>query len=296
MNRTSKIDRVKALKKHFKISYIAIFLKYVSNKNKPIKVRMTKTGVSFLLNLGQMLQLSQLLDNNWEIINHTDTHIKIMGPDREIIDCRTKVGYDFGHIIEIFIEKAYGVDFQRKNVIDIGMSNGDSTIFFAKNGAKRVIGVEPDKRSFNIALTNINESKVNETVLALNKALSDQAGKIELIVYDSSPNANSIDEKNMVNLAGSKFKESVDATTLKEIIDMFNDEYIDFLKMDCEGCEYKVLRSISKEYFSKILNLTLEYHHGLQDIPELLTKQGFYISITENGKLMGYIKANRRPL
>ena len=296
MNRTSKIDLVKAVKKHFKISYFVFFLKYVSNKDKPIKVRTTKTGISILLTLGRMVQLSQLLDNNWEIIDNTDTYIKIMGPNHEIIYCRTKVGFDLGHIIEIFLEKGYGVDFQGKNVIDIGMSNGDSSIFFAKNGAKRVIGVEPDKRSFNIALTNINESKVNETVLALNKALSDQAGMVELIVYDFSPNANSIDEKNMVNVSGSKFKESVEAITLKEIIDMFNGEYIDLLKMDCEGCEYKVLRSISKEYFPKILNLTLEYHHGLQDISELLTKQGFDTSITEHNKLMGYVKASRKPL
>ena len=133
-------------------------------------------------------------------------------------------------------------------------------------------------------------------MLALNKALSDQAGMVELIVYDFSPNANSIDEKNMVNVSGSKFKESVEAITLKEIIDMFNGEYIDLLKMDCEGCEYKVLRSISKEYFPKILNLTLEYHHGLQDISELLTKQGFDTSITEHNKLMGYVKASRKPL
>ena len=79
-------------------------------------------------------------------------------------------------------------------------------------------------------------------------------------------------------------------------MDMFNGEYINFLKMDCEGCEYRVLRSISEEYFSRILNLNLEYHHGLQDIPELLNRQGFDISRTKGNKLMGYIKASRKPL
>ena len=105
--------------------------------------------------------------------------------------------------------------------MDIGMSNGDSSIFFAKNGAKRVIGVEPDRRRFHIALTNISESKVNETVLPLNKALSDQPGIVELIVFDSSPNLNSIDEKNMLNASSSKFKEKVEAISLKEIMEFF---------------------------------------------------------------------------
>lgn len=159
-----------------------------------------------------------------------------------------------------------------------------------------MIGIEPDRRSFNIALTNINESNVEETVLPLNKALSDQSGIVELIVFDNSPNANSIDEKNMANVSGSKFKEKVDAISLKEIMDMFNGEYINFLKMDCEGCEYKVLRSISEGYFSRILKLNLEYHHGPQDLPELLKRKGFDIKITENNKLMGYITASRKPL
>ena len=98
----------------------------------------------------------------------------------------------------------------------------------------------------------------------------------------------------MVDVPGPKFTERIEAITLKEIIDMFNGEHINLLKIDCEGCEYKVLRSISEEYFSRILNLNLEYHHGLQDIPELLNREGFDISITENNKLMGYIVAHRK--
>ena len=296
MSIISKFNLIKSVKRHFKISYFRIFLEYISNRDKPIKGTEKNTGLSFVLNLSNMVHMSYLLDNNWKIIDGTDTYVKMNGPKDEILYCRTQVGLDLGHITEIFLNKEYGVDFRGKNVIDIGMSNGDSSIFFAKNGAKRVIGVEPDRRSFNIALTNINESKVNGIVLPLNKALSDQASIVELIVYNTHPNANSIDEKNMVNMDGSKFKESVETISLKEIIDMFNGEQIDFLKMDCEGCEYKVLRSLSGEYFSKILNLTMEYHHGLQDIPELLTRQGFYININECNKLMGYIKAHRKPL
>ncbi|WMT49119.1 MAG: FkbM family methyltransferase [Thermoplasmatales archaeon] len=237
-----------------------------------------------------------MLDNDWKVIESTNTYVKIKGPEDEILYCRTQVGFDLTHIVEIFIDESYGTDFKGKNVIDIGMSNGDSSIFFAKNGAKRVIGIEADRRSFDIALTNLNESKVDGIVFPLNKALSERTGMVELIVSASSPNANSIDEKNMVNVAGPIFKENIESISLKEVIDMYNGENIDFLKMDCEGCEYQVLRTISKMDFSKILNLSLEYHHGLQDIPKLLNMHGFDIKITKRTKLVGYIWASKKPL
>ncbi|MGC9079388.1 MAG: FkbM family methyltransferase, partial [Nanopusillaceae archaeon] len=75
---------------------------------------------------------------------------------------------------------------------------------------------------------------------------------------DSNPIANSVDEINMVKLKDSKFKERVEAITLKEIIDMFNGENIDLLKMDCEGCEYSLLclpdnvLKYSREYIIEI--------------------------------------------
>ena len=201
MSIISKFNLIKSVKRHFKISYFVILLEYLSDRYKPIKVTGKNTGVSFFLSLSRLVPLSKLLDNKWKIVNSTNTYIKVSGPKDEILYCRTRVGFDFGHIVEIFLDKGYGVDFQGKNVIDIGMSNGDSSIFFAKNGAKRVIGIEPDRRSFNIALTSISESKVDDIVFPLNKALSAQSGIVELIVCDAFPNANSIDEENMETMS-----------------------------------------------------------------------------------------------
>ena len=331
MNLIKKFNLLMSIKRHFVISYFAIIGYYFQNKNKYLNVTEKNSMISFSLTLGKLAQISQLLDNNWKmldindayikvsgseenilylplnklaqinqllnsnwkILDSNDTYIIVKGPEGEILSCRAKIGFDLGHIIEIYLEKIYGDNFEGKNIIDIGMSNGDSSIYFAKKGAKRVIGLEPDKRSFNLALNNIKESQVDSIVLPLNKALSDQAGIFELLIYDSNPNANSIDEINMVKLKDSKFKERIEAITLKEIIDMFNGENIDLLKMDCEGCEYKVLRNLPQEYFSKILNIILEYHNGLQDIPEILKKQRFNIKILGDKNLMGIITAIR---
>ncbi len=166
------------------------------------------------------------------------------------------------------------------------------SIYFAKQGAKYVIAVEPDKRSFDIAINNIRQTQINN-IIPLNKALSNKPGKIELIVYDSNPNANSIDVYNMVTLQDSKHKESVESITLNEIIGMFNGENVGLLKMDCEGCEYSVIEALDKLNFEKISNICMEYHHGLQLLPKILKQNGFVVSIQENSQFMGYIKARK---
>lgn len=293
MNINEKISEVRSMKKHFRISYFTIIKEYLSKKKESLKLNDKSSNISFNITFNQLPSLALLLDNNWKIIKNTETYLQMSGPKGEMLSCRTQIGNDFGHIVEIYINNAYGIDFEGKNVIDIGMSNGDSSIFFAKNGAKLVVGVEPDKRSFNLALNNINESQVNRIVLPLNKALSDKDGIVQLLVYNSNPNGNSIDETNMVKLNDSNFKESIEAINLSTVVNMFKGEDIHFLKMDCEGCEYNVLRNISKELFSKILKINLEYHHGLQDIPEILNKNGFHIKVIRHDNLIGYIKASR---
>ncbi len=291
MDLRSYYQKAKVIHKYLKIPYIRLIRHYIFHRNKlwSININNNKIYVSFQ----DLFFIASLIKEGWMVIQISQNLITFQSPNNAIITCRTGIGFDIGHLVEIYLNKIYGSNFENKNIIDIGMSNGDSSIYFAKEGAKRVIGLEPDKRSFDLALKNIKESHVDNVVLPLNKALSDQTGIIELIVYDSNPNANSVDEINMVKLKGSKFKERVEAITLKEIIDLFNGENIDLLKMDCEGCEYKVLRNLPQEYFSKILNIILEYHNGLQDIPEILKKQGFSIKISETNNFMGLIIANR---
>lgn len=281
----------KVIHKYLEIPYTRLIRYYIFERNKLLSININNNKID--VRFQDLYDIGALIKEGWTVIQISQNLITFQSPNNAIITCRAGIGYDIGHLVEIYLDEIYGSGFKNKNVIDIGMSNGDSSIYFAKEGSKRVIGLEPDKRSFDLALKNIKESQVDNIVLPLNKALSDQTGIIELIVYDSNPNANSVDEINMVKLKDSKFKERVEAITLKEIIDMFNGENIDLLKMDCEGCEYKVLRTLPQEYFSKILNIILEYHNGLQDIPEILKKQGFNIKISESNNFMGIITASK---
>jgi len=282
---------IKNLHKQFNVSYFNLTLSYIFNKNISIMLFNKKISISF----PTLLQISTLLENNWKIISLSQEYIKLKYKiDNTIITCRLKKGYDLGHLIEIFLNNIYGTNFDDKNIIDVGMSNADSSIYFAKHGAKCVIGIEPDKQSFNLALKNINDSRVNKKVIPLNKALSTSKKNIEFFVYYNNPNANSISKKNMVKLdKDSLYKEVVGSVTLKQVINKFKDKRVGLLKMDCEGCEYDVLENLDSDSYSKIDAIILEYHNGLQKLPDVLKKNGFKLEVFGNVNKMGYIKAKK---
>ena len=105
-----------------------------------------------------------------------------------------------------------------------------------------------------------------------------------------NPNGNSIDNKNMVILLGDAIhEEDIECISLREAISIFGGEEIDLLKTGCEGCEYKVLNSLDANDYGRIKHIYLEYHNGLQNLPETLERNGFNFHIIGNAKRMGYI-------
>ena len=289
MNLHTKYDSLTVVHKKLNVSYFRLVFQYLLNRQGDLKTVLGNHNIN--LGFDQSFLLSKLLDHGWNVCLSTEEHITLKSYDNVVITCRTKIGFDFGHLNEIYLDKSYGSEFNGKNIIDIGMSNADSSIYFIKNGAKYVIGLEPDRQTFDLALKNITDSKIENKILPLHKALSDVNGSIELIIYDHNPNANSVDEKNIVRLNDPKHKETVESTTLKDIIDKFGREQIGILKMDCEGCEYSVLANLDQDYYSKIDSIIMEYHNGLQNLPEILKKNGFNLEITGSEDTMGYIKA-----
>ena len=61
-------------------------------------------------------------------------------------------GLDNGDIVNTFFKKDYGkIIVNEKTVLDIGANIGDTGIFYALNGAKKVIGIEPFPKNFTIS-------------------------------------------------------------------------------------------------------------------------------------------------
>lgn len=289
MSVKSKYKKAKLIHNYMGIGYLELARCYIRKSN--INFKINDNGVNFRVQ--DLLSITKLLKNNWKIVSASKNLITFQSSNDSIITCRADIGFDFGHLCEIFLEKVYGSNFNNKNIIDVGMSNGDSSIYFAKEGAKRVVGIEPDGRSHKLAVENINASKVKDRVTALNRALSDTGGDIQLTVYDKNPNTNSVDQSNMVNLKDTMHKETVKSLRLRNIIEMFDGEQINLLKMDCEGCEYSVLKNLDVDSYKKIENIIMEYHNGLQFLKNVLETNGFAVEVNDDNGKMGYLKAKK---
>jgi FkbM family methyltransferase len=173
-------------------------------------------------------------------------------------------------IKEQFIEEQYKwLNVKGKEVIDIGANIGDSAIYFASNGAKRVYAFEPYPYSYNIANNNIGLNELQDKITLINQGCG---GKETTIKIGS----------NYENFGGTDLKsfksgKEMKITTLNEIIKKFNIEYPAILKIDCEGCEYEVLLKANNSDLKKFKQIQIEYHYGYLNLKRKLEEAGFKV-------------------
>ena len=204
---------------------------------------------------GAFEHLALLLNNDWEVKLNSDG-ILLSNKDHRFI-CRNDIGSDITELKEIFIDKIYENKALSGIVIDIGMSSSNSSIFFAKNGANFVIGVEPSNSSYELAKKNIKLNGLTN-IKTYNAFLCSEDSKRKTFINSKSGYiTNSIETKNEIIVEG---------ITLERIVEENNIDTINTLKMDCEGCEYEFFESVSSSLLEKINFIYLEYHSGYSRI------------------------------
>jgi FkbM family methyltransferase len=189
---------------------------------------------------------------------------------------------------EVFSKRTYSNYFPfYKNavIVDIGAHFGFFTLFAAKNAGPgaRIIAVEPSADNYEILLANIRRNQLKNAT-ALHAAVSDRQGTA-ILHLGRSENHSIFDFPGKENPRS----ETIEAVTLKGILDRYELDWIDFLKMDCEGAEYPILFNAEKSTLDRIGTISLEFHDmknpqftGLQ-LVRLLINAGFQIGRFEYG-------------
>ncbi len=231
-----------------------------------------------------LIGLARLLKNGWRIQQVKSDYLLLSHEPSTLVKCRLNQGTDVSLLGEIYIREVYGTDFQNKVVVDVGAYTADSAVYFAGKGARLVIALEPDPRNFQLARENIELNKMSERIKLVNLALSAEAGSSRLGLNEETPNITKFDD--------SDDSVDVDTVSVEDIMRKFGLDRIDVLKMNCEGCEYGIIRNLSPETLANIGAILLEFHSGPKDLPQILSDQGFKIS-TRGGSL-GYLTAKKQ--
>lgn len=203
--------------------------------------------------------------------------MKIRFLDRDVslyFESAASLGNSARLAIQQFVEEEYSwLDVRGKDVIDIGSSVADTSIYFALRGAKHVYAIEPYVRTHEIAKKNVKLNGLGRSITLLNKALSANSSFVRM----KKSSRMSIDSVLSEGIAQSGKR--IELMTLEGLMKRYNIRK-GILKMDCEGCEYESILSSSNETLSKFDQIMLEYHYGYIDLEGKLRSAGFEVRHT----------------
>jgi FkbM family methyltransferase len=186
--------------------------------------------------------------------------------NRNYIDLKFFGAMESGDIIHVFFKDIYHhLPIHGKRIIDIGAQIGDSAIYFAVNGADKVVAVEPIAKNFQIATRNISLNDLSDKISVLWAACSNETIK-------SSSGLVHVETR----------ISDIPVVTLGEIIKRFDvdDKEGLILKMDCEGYEYQIILSSEDETLRRFSHIQIEYHSGYMNLKNRLQGLGFKVSVT----------------
>ncbi len=177
--------------------------------------------------------------------------------------------------IEVLKEYLLGEQYAKletknRDVLDIGASLGDTAIYFAMRGAKRVISLEVYPATCEIAKLNIEKNGFAEIITLLNEG----AGVSGSLNLDRSLLARRSSE---AHESGGDI--SIRISSLPEIVARFGLQNA-ILKVNCEGCEYDLFSGASDGALRHFSQIMLEYHYrGAGQISRILKQAGFSVKV-----------------
>jgi len=185
-------------------------------------------------------------------------------------------------------------DFQIKKtdtVIDVGAHIGLFSLYASQKCTEgKIFAFEPIKENYKILESNKKLNNLSN-IQSENCAISESTTKITL--YQNNDQA-----------GHSKFVKTDNPieVTSKSLNNFFKEkkiEYVNLLKLDCEGSEYEIIDSLEDEYFKNIEKMIIEYHLAdsnpelLERLENKLKNQSYKISIEPLFKDIGFLYAKK---
>lgn len=169
-----------------------------------------------------------------------------------------------------FQELNSDLDVKNKIVVDAGACIGDTAIYFALKGAKRVYAIEP-MGSFHSLLTNVKNNGLEHEIFCFPIGLAGQSIDMRVARGDSS-NA---------TISQSESGEYIRLLSLADFTKKYGIEKDAVVKMDIEGHEFQVINAAAIEDLRHYQEYLMEIHGMPEPIIGKFINAGFTYRQTE---------------
>lgn len=243
--------------------------------------------------LDESISIEEALAFGWWRLHQKTSTMRIEGLTFERMDSIL-----WGLIAGIFIGREYtprGFDIGLHDVVvDIGAHRGVFVGYAANRTDGPILAIEPDVDNFRLLKRFVAKNDLTNVDLKC-IAVSDKRGESWLHRSGGSSRHTllGIDQK-----TGEELHDRVIVKTvpLHEILDPY--PFVHFVKMDCEGAEYKILMSARDEDLDKIQHLVMEVHglaseEAVDPLMERLKSIFGRVSLKRTSKTLGIIYARK---
>jgi FkbM family methyltransferase len=197
---------------------------------------------------------------------------------------------------EIFNQQRYyrkGFEIRPNDtVVDIGANMGMFTMWAAPQAANgRVLAVEPARQPFECLQLNIDRNGLTN-VVGRRDAVGKRGDALDMIEY---PELNIVSHQAslrppLVTRWWNYYRRHLAIRTasicvsLDDLMDEHGLDTINYLKIDCEGGEYAILRNLPSRHWDRIERVSLEFHELCREqkhreLVSCLEQHGFQVTV-----------------
>jgi FkbM family methyltransferase len=186
---------------------------------------------------------------------------------------------DSGSLLSVHVDRDYdvpGFDWKRaRSIVDVGANVGSFTVWAANRApGARFVAVEPNPRTYGFLRQNVLENGLQDRVKVLNVAVGTEPGWAGLELVDH-PLGTRLARNGVGDLA-------VEVRTIERLLLDAGMRQVDMLKIDCEGMEYDLFKSMEERALRSVRAVACEYHdepgHDVRELEAALSSSGFAIS------------------
>lgn len=213
-----------------------------------------------------------------------------------------KYSRDLAVFTEFFLEEGYLSYIKQiegkeniHTIIDAGANIGCATIYLTTYFPNaKIVSVEPEPTNYSLFIKNIGINGIASRVDCLNKAIWNTSTHLNLMQRDWSSDGYHVMKKNISD----EIISTTETTTITEIIQDYNIDTLDFLKIDIEGAEKALFEDEEqlKEYLPKVSHIALEVHEEFVTsdyVSIVLKKHSFVCKVIPQGEY-AFVIANKR--